>query len=311
MMSLRAPAILLGLAALAGCADSDSYLARRARFETRLLVRRPVQVPPGFPDTTVPHLNLDSWRPWAPCGLDSVPVPRPTGSLDSVTYRSGAWQLPAWVYTPPRPAGQRLPALLYLHPGYNLSSRTAACATPFMTAGMVVMWPMYRGENGSPGSFELFLGEVDDAAAAAQWLAAQPQVDGKRVYAFGWSSGGGIAALLSLMDAPIRHSGSSGGMFGPNLNQIGFRLPYDTTSVAEWEMRSLPANIRWMRHPHYAYVEQGEDDFWGSSLVLIERATRGQRTLLHLTMVPGTHSSIYREAVRRYLNVILADGRAP
>jgi alpha/beta superfamily hydrolase len=309
MTHLRAPVVLLGLATLVGCADSNSYLARRARFKTHLLVRGPVPVPPGFPDTTVPHLSLDSWRPWTWCGLDSLPRLRPTGSLDSVTYRSGALELPAWVYTPSRPAGQRLPALLYLHPGFNLTSQTAACATPFMAAGMVVMWPIYRGENGSSGNFELLLGEVDDAVAAARWLAAQPQVDARRVYAFGWSSGGGIAALLSLMDAPIRHSGSSGGMFGPNLNQLP-KVPYDTMSVAEWEMRSLPANIRWMRHPHYAYVEQGEDDFWGSSLVLIERATRGRRTLLHLTMVPGTHSSIYPEAVRRYLNEILADGQA-
>jgi len=306
-MNLRAPAFLLGLAFLAGCADSDSYLARRARFETRLLARGPVPVPPGFPDTTVPHLNLDSWRPWTRCGLDSVPMPRLTGSLDSVTYRSGVLELPAWVYTPPRPARQQLPAVLYLHPGFNLTAGTAACATPFMTAGLVVMWPMYRGENGSPGSFELVMGEVDDAAAALRWLAAQPQVDPKRVYAFGWSSGGGIAALLSLMDAPLRHSGSSGGMYAQNLNEIA---PYDTTSAAEWEMRSLPANIRWMRHPHYAYVEQGEDDFWVSSLALIERESRGRRTLLHLSMVPGTHFSIYPEAVRRYLNEILADGRA-
>ena len=102
-----------------------------------------------------------------------------------------------------------------------------------------------------------------------------------------------------------RHSGSSGGMYGPNLSQL--QPPYDTTSAPEWEMRSLPANIRWMRSPHYAYVEQGEDDFWGASLAMIERATRGRRTLLHLTMVPGTHFSIYPEAVRRYLDEILAD----
>jgi hypothetical protein len=132
-------------------------------------------------------------------------------------------------------------------------------------------------------------------------------VDAKRVYAFGWSSGGGIAALLSLMDAPIRHSGSSGGMYTQNLNPIA---PYDTLSAVEWEMRSLPANIRWMRHPHYAYVEQGEDDFWVASLALIERESRGRQTLLHLTMVPGTHFSIYPEAVRRYLKEILADSGA-
>jgi len=102
-----------------------------------------------------------------------------------------------------------------------------------------------------------------------------------------------------------RHSGSSGGMYGPNLSQL--QPPYDTTSAPEWEMRSLPANIRWMRSPHYAYVEQGEDDFWGASLAMIERATPGRRTLLHLTMVPGTHFSIYPEAVRRYLDEILAD----
>lgn len=298
------PALVLGLAALAACGDSDSYLARRARFETHLLAQW--KAPES--DSTVPHLSLDAWRPWTRCGLDSLPQSRPAGTLDSVTYRSGDLALPAWVYTPPRRAGQRLPALLYLHPGFLLSASRAACASPFMAAGMVVMWPMLRGENGNPGRVELFFGEVDDAVAAARWLAAQPQVDTQRIYAFGWSSGGGISALLSLTDAPIRHSGSSGGMYGPNLSQG--KPPYDTSSSSEWEMRSLPANIRWMRHPHYAYVEQGDDGFWVSSLLLIQRATQGRRTLLHLTMLPGDHFSIYPEAVRRYLNEVLADSTA-
>ncbi len=300
-----AGALFLALAALAGCRDSDSYLARRARFQTHLLAGAKA---PCCTDTIVPHLSLDHWRPWPHCGLDSVPIARPVGSLDSVTYRSGATDLSAWVYTPPRPAGRRLPALVYLHPGFSLSDSLAACATPFMNAGLVVMWPTYRGENGNAGRFELFLGEVDDAAAAARWLATQPQVDAKRVYAFGWSSGGGIAALLSLTDVPIRHSGSSGGMYGPNLNQM--EPPFDTTSATEWEMRSLPANIRWMRRPHYAYLEQATDNFWVASLALIERTTQGRASLLHLILLPGDHYSIYPEAVRRYVNEILADSAA-
>ncbi len=294
------PALVLVFAALAACGRSDSYLARRARFRTHLLARW--STPEA--DSTAPHLSLDAWQPWRPCGLDSPPQSRPPGTLDSVTYRSGDLELPAWLYTPPRPAARRLPALLYLSPGFLLSAPRAACATPFMAAGIVVMWPTLRGENGNPGRSQFFLGEVDDAVAAARWLAAQPQVDPKRVYAFGWSTGGGISALLSLMDVPIRHSGSSGGMYGPNLNQMA--PPFDTASPAEWQMRSLPANLRWMRRPHYAYLEQA-DGFWIASLLLIQRERQARRTLLQLTMLPGDHFSIYPEAVRRYLNVIRND----
>ena len=85
---------------------------------------------------------------------------------------------------------------------------------PFLAAGFAVMTPTLRGENGNPGSFELFYGEVDDAEAAVRFLAAQPRIDSKRIYTFGHSVGGGISALLSLRpEIPVRKGGSSGGLY--------------------------------------------------------------------------------------------------
>jgi dipeptidyl aminopeptidase/acylaminoacyl peptidase len=70
-----------------------------------------------------------------------------------------------------------------------------------------------RGEDGNPGYHEMFFGEVDDGRAAISWLARQPGIDKSRIYAFGHSAGGVVAALFSLYDdLPLRATGSAGGL---------------------------------------------------------------------------------------------------
>jgi dienelactone hydrolase len=78
------------------------------------------------------------------------------------------------------------------------------------------MSPTFRGENGNPGYYELFFGEVDDAARAAiMWLSQQSYVDETQMYTFGTSMGGEISALLSLYnDLAICFGGSCGAFFG-------------------------------------------------------------------------------------------------
>jgi dipeptidyl aminopeptidase/acylaminoacyl peptidase len=43
------------------------------------------------------------------------------------------------------------------------------------------MTPTLRGENGNPGNFECFYGEVDDVIAAGRYLATLPYVDPKHI----------------------------------------------------------------------------------------------------------------------------------
>ncbi len=68
---------------------------------------------------------------------------------------------------------KRKPVLVYLHGGFALGKGDLSDCEPFQKAGFIVFAPAYRGENGNPGYFELFLGEVDDAKAAINWVAKQ------------------------------------------------------------------------------------------------------------------------------------------
>lgn len=111
-----------------------------------------------------------------------------------------------------RESAKPRPALMFLHGGFAFGAGDLEACQAFMDAGYIVMCPMLRGENGNPGVFEMFLGEVEDAKAAAVWLAEQPGVDKSRIFAFGHSVGGGVSAMLSLREnVPVQHSGSSGG----------------------------------------------------------------------------------------------------
>src|SRR5262249_44512173 len=101
-------------------------------------------------------------------------------------YESAGRKLKAWVHSP-KGSGPR-PALVYLHGGFAFGNDDMEECQPFVAAGFVVMCPSFRGENGNAGNFEMMFGEVDDAAAAVRWLAAQKTVDPKRIYVFGHSS---------------------------------------------------------------------------------------------------------------------------
>lgn len=128
-------------------------------------------------------------------------------------------------------------------------------------------------------------------------------MDSSRVYAFGWSYGGGIAALLSLLDdVPIRHSASSGGLFdAAHLRLLSgyIEMPFDVNDSAELELRLLVGNIRWMQRPHYAYIGSADDTFV-SAVVAAKREMEGRETLLRINMTPGEHFSAAAPAALRY-----------
>jgi acetyl esterase/lipase len=259
---------------------------------------------PGAPDT-LPDLTLVF-------GGDLA------GTLERVDYPGPEFELKAWLYRPPGVGRGPLPALLFLHAGWRLIPDQQRHLKPFMDAGYVVMWPTYRGEHGNSGYHERFFGEVDDAAAAARWLAAHPAVDPERVYGLGWSAGGGIAALLSLWeDVPLRHTASSGGLYGPdNLHRQARSprpdgipaVPFDTTRPGEFAMRVLPANFHWMKRPHFAYLET-QSEPWIGSIAAANQANLNGDTLIKVIMVAGDHFSVFPEVVRRYLRLIEEEGR--
>jgi hypothetical protein len=236
----------------------------------------------------------------------------PEGVVE-VRYPSGDLELLAWLAVPPNVEGPA-PGLVYFHGAFALGPKDLEAVQPFLAAGMVVLMPALRGENGNPGRLELLYGEADDGAAAARWLAARPEVDGEHVYAVGHSIGGGLAALLALRpDAPVRLTGSVGGLYVPETfvrwsqseGNAGL-VRFDPNDPAEGSLRTLAPNVRDVVHPHHAYI--GEDDPWfhpNGEVVRVQAARWG--VPVTVTRVPGDHMSCLPPALAGFLAVIRAD----
>lgn len=261
-------------------AGNESFLEQRKKFKTRLTRRGPA--PQDFDRETPPT------------------------SVKEVRYRSGSLNLKAWVSTPRAQPGKKFPALVFFHGGFAFGAGDLAECKPFMDAGFVVMAPMLRGENGNPGHFELFNGELDDARAAVKWVASQPNIDGDRIYTFGHSVGGGISAMLSLFDdVPIQYGGSSGGLYDETLFEgWADMVPFDRTKPQERKLRVLLGHIKDMKHEHMAYLGTG-DNFQSSAA----QARREGGTKLKIQMIPGDHFTSFQSSLRRYLAKIQRESR--
>jgi acetyl esterase/lipase len=259
-------------------APANSYLERLAPFKTKLQRRGP-----------------------APQSFD--PSERPPLGVREVTYHSDGLTLKAWLAIPKTAsATAKVPGIIYFHGGFAFGAEDFESARPFLDAGLAVMCPMLRGENGNPGASEMYFGEVRDAKAAVLWLASQDMIDAAHIYTFGHSAGGIVSSLLSLHDAPIRHGGSAGGMYGPELfDAMAESVPFTLDNPEERALRLLLGNAQWMRHPHYAYM--GDADPY--QRVAQERAeATASHGLLHPATVPGDHQDSLEPAVAAYVKVI-------
>jgi pimeloyl-ACP methyl ester carboxylesterase len=268
---------------------STPYLARRHAHVTQLGVRGP------SPGKYVEH--------WPPRGVAAV------------TYPSGDLTLAAWYATPLGVHGSgSAPALVYFHGDFAFGPDDFEVVRPFLEAGFVVMTPMLRGENGNPGDFELLWGEVDDARAAVEWVAAQPSVDRRRIYVFGHSIGGAVAAMLSLYPTlPVRLTGSCGGIYMPETfarwaatEKNAELVRFDAGDPDEIELRVLGPNLAWMVHRHIAYVGEGDPWFMENAGVL-ERRAWGLGKPFERVVVGGDHMGSLEGALGAFLLLTKGD----
>ncbi|MCH9687797.1 MAG: alpha/beta fold hydrolase [Deltaproteobacteria bacterium] len=234
----------------------------------------------------------------------------------AVHYPSGEHELLAWLALPPD-ASEPVPALVYFHGAFSLVPEDFEAVRPFLDAGLAVLTPTLRGENGNPGHLELLYGEVDDAAAAIRWLAAQPEIDGDRIHVIGHSIGGAISALVSLDPSlPLRQVGSVGGIYVPatfvrwrKSSNNAHLVRFDPEDPMEGSLRTLGANVRDLAHPHIAYI--GEDDTWfhpNVEAVAAEAERFGAPFTVQ--MVPGDHMSSLDAALADFLERVQADAAA-
>lgn len=278
--------------ATAKAAEPDApYLDRRSAHETQLSAHTPSPAK-GAPLTSAPP-----------------------GAV-TVTYTSGELGLQAWVGYPSR-AGSK-PALIYFHGDFAIGPDDFEAVRPFLDAGFLVMTPSLRGENGNPGDFELLWGEVDDARAAVEWVASQPGVDRNRIYAFGHSIGGGIAAMLSLYpELPLRATGSCGGIYVPetfgrwaNSESNAELVRFDASDPRETTLRVLGPNLPWMVHPHLAYV--GDDDKWFiTNAEALQARAWEQGQPFEMIRVPGDHMGSLAPSLEAFLRLSSAPAWTP
>jgi len=147
-------------------------------------------------------------------GFHSTLLPRrdpidepPPQVLNKVKYSSSVGDLGALI-TPQKMDGKKHPALIWIHGGPCNEINLGLClgevakendqsGSIFRKMNIVTMYPSLRGGNDNPGRQEGFLGEVDDVAAAATYLAKRPDVDPTRIYLGGHSTGGTLALLTA------------------------------------------------------------------------------------------------------------------
>ncbi len=229
---------------------------------------------------------------------------RPPSGVDLVTFTSGDMTLKAWLALPPGTDDGPVPAVVYLHGGFAFGESDFQDAGAFLRSGFALMTPTLRGENGNPGHFEMFLGEVDDAAAAVAWLANDPRIDASQIFVFGHSAGGAIAALLSLRDGvPLVDSGSSGGLYQEDIFSAWSDIaPFDIGDQQERDLRLLLGNQRWMQSPHFAYVSK--DDNGRQIKKAADMEVENSESLLEVTVISGDHWTSLSEAIDLYLQHI-------
>ncbi len=126
----------------------------------------------------------------------------PAGA-ELVEYPSGDMKLKAWV-SPDPGDGKKHPAVVFLHGGFALGDSDWEVLAPYREAGYITITPSLRGENGNPGNFEFFYGEVSDALAAGEFVAKLPYVDSDRIHVTGHSIGGLLCVMTAESDSVFR-----------------------------------------------------------------------------------------------------------
>ena len=174
------------------------------------------------------------------------PAPRPyrngipPAGVTEVEYPSGDLKLKGWL-SAAAGDGRKRPAVVFLHGGWSLSEEDWENVAPFASAGFVLFMPALRAENGNPGSYESFLGEVDDAIAAGRYASSLPGVDPNNVFVAGHSVGGVLTCLVSMLRSPNKAAASFDGYMDMESWAAGStdaQVPYDGANPEEVRVRN-------------------------------------------------------------------------
>jgi acetyl esterase/lipase len=220
------------------------------------------------------------------------PVPDPPPDLFRlVRYPDPLGSFPAYISLPQR-ADVKYPAIIWIAGGFDngIGDTPWAPATPdndqsasaFREAGIITMYPSFRGGSNNPGRPEGFLGEVTDVMAAANYLAKQPGVDPQRIYLGGHSTGGTLALLTAECSTQFRAVFSCGAVSDP-ANYGADSLPFDVNDPKEVELRSPILWLHSIKSPTWVIEGTGQGNI--DELHILQHASENPR--IHFAEVSG------------------------
>ena len=200
---------------------------------------------------------------------DSIFAARSQGVMQyrKATYKSpvDGMEIPAYVYAPLRPRGDRQhAALVWVHGGVhgNWDQNYLPFIKEAVAKGYVVIAPEYRGSTGYGAAHYNAIDyggkEVDDVLGAYEFARTIPAVDPARVGVMGWSHGGFITAhLLFRGETPF----VSGAAIVPVTNllfRLAFKGPgYQRSFSTQAGLRGLPFERReeYVKRSPYYHVD--------------------------------------------------------
>lgn len=248
---------------------------------------------------------------------DDYPIPEPPeGIFDLVSYPSKVGDLAAYVSSDPGD-GEKHPLIIWVVGGWGNGIDDFPWIYPewdddqtgsaFWQAGILTMYPSFRGGSGNPGYYEALFGEVDDIVSAYEYAASLPYVDPERIYLGGHSTGGTRALLASEYTDKFRAVFCFGAV-----DEIKYhnndQFTFDTGNRDEYTMRSPIYWLENIKSP--TFLIEGRD---GNSECLKRMEQAYQSDNVHYFVVENAdHFSVLAPATRLVAQKILEDtGDAP
>lgn len=224
-----------------------------------------------------------------------MPVP---DIMQEVTYRSGDLELKAWVTKDPG-SGKKYPAVVFVHAGASFDLQDFGLASLFMNKGYVIMLPMLRGENGNPGHYESFYGEVNDVIDAGEYAAGLPYVDPDRVFVAGQHSGAVLTVLTAMMPSPYKAAAAINGYLDTKRwakNEAAELVVFDRTNPDEIALRNPMGYVPSLQIPIALLIKPAAVG-WGNARFYT--LTKQYEKPAHMAIIPGKERDVLGESIER------------
>lgn len=163
----------------------------------------------------------------------------PNAAFERIDYPTELGPMPGYLALPEgRPRG----AVLWLHGGFTVGTEIDPGWGPAVLRDhdVAVLVPALRGEPGSPGTYEILLGELDDARSALAELSRRSGIPESEIVVAGHSTGATLALLLAETSIVVRAFVCFGPMseVTPLLSMDLVPMPFGRRDASEIWVRS-------------------------------------------------------------------------